>query len=162
MISVGLIHVASGELQEPNDKGGKTPFLKCKGHKMTTQLVTNIGGVLSSVKFPIKAGSVTAELGSLPANAQILNIYYDVQSADTSTISIGYPGSPTAYATGSILTPGRRSVTPTAAQCETWANGQSERSFLFTVSAEITTGVGSINVIYRSSTESGGGTYSGY
>ena len=61
--------------------------------------VTNIAGVLSAITTTISYTDTTVTVGTLPANAQIVNVHLDVITAfnagTTNTLAVGYTGGTT-------------------------------------------------------------------
>lgn len=66
--------------------------------------VTNIAGVVSAITTTISYTDTTVTVGTIPANAQIVNIHLDVlesfNAGTTNTLAVGYTGGTTnAYVT---------------------------------------------------------------
>ena len=89
--------------------------------------VTNIGGVLSAVTNTIAySDSSAVTIGTIPANAQIIDINIDVTTAfnavTTNTVTVGKSGSAAAYvASTSVGSAGRASVASTGVY-SAWAD----------------------------------------
>jgi len=93
----------------------------------TNNAVTNIAGVLSAITTTIAYTNSTAvSIGTLPANAQIVDINIDVttafDAAGTDTVTVGKTGSAAAFVTStSVASAGRASVATTGVY-SAWAN----------------------------------------
>ena len=89
--------------------------------------VTNIGGVLSAITGVVSYTDASAvTIGTLPANAQIVNINIDVTTAfdagTTNTVTVGKAGSAAAFvASTSVSSAGRASVATTGVY-SAWAD----------------------------------------
>jgi hypothetical protein len=61
--------------------------------------VTNIAGVVSAITTTISYTDTTVTVGTIPANAQIVNIHIDVlasfNAGTTNTLAVGYTGGST-------------------------------------------------------------------
>jgi hypothetical protein len=121
--------------------------------------VTNIGGVLSAVTNTIAyTNSSAVTVGTIPANAQIVNVNIDVttafNAATTNTIAIGKSGSAAAYvaATG-VGSAGRASVASTGVY-SAWADvGAAEVAVTATYAQSGTAasaGAARVTIVYRS------------
>jgi len=121
--------------------------------------VTNMGGVLSAVTATIAytdSGAVT--IGTIPANAQIVDVNIDVttafNAASTNTITVGKSGSAAAFvASTSIGSAGRASVATTGVY-SAWADvGSAEVPVTATYSQTGTAasaGAARVTIVYRS------------
>ena len=121
--------------------------------------VTNMGGVLSAVTSTIAytdSGAVT--IGTIPANAQIVDVNIDVttafNAASTNTITVGKSGSAAAFvASTSIGSAGRASVATTGVY-SAWADvGSAEVPVTATYSQTGTAasaGAARVTIVYRS------------
>ena len=121
--------------------------------------VTNMGGVLSAVTATIAytdSGAVT--IGTIPANAQIVDVNIDVttafNAATTNTITVGKSGSAAAFvASTSIGSAGRASVATTGVY-SAWADvGSAEVPVTATYSQTGTAasaGAARVTIVYRS------------
>ena len=76
-------------------------------------VATNIGGVVSAIQYTVGFGDTVDSVGTLPAGANILNVYIDVTTAfngSGATISVGTTAAPTAFAGAtSVTSAGRQS-----------------------------------------------------
>jgi len=121
--------------------------------------VTNIGGVLSAVTNTIAyTDSSAVTIGTIPANAQIVNINIDVttafNAASTNTITVGKSGSAAAFvASTSIGSAGRASVATTGVY-SAWADvGSAEVPVTATYAqtgTAATAGAARVTIVYRS------------
>jgi hypothetical protein len=121
--------------------------------------VTNIGGVLSAVTNTIAYTDSTAvTIGTIPANAQIINVNIDVttafNAASTNTLTVGKSGSAAAFVTAtSVGSAGRASVATTGVY-SAWADvGSSEVPVTATYAQTGTAasaGVARVTIVYRS------------
>jgi hypothetical protein len=121
--------------------------------------VTNIGGVLSAVTNTIAyTNSSAVTIGTIPANAQIVNINIDVttafDAASTNTLTVGKSGSAAAFvASTSVGSAGRASVATTGVY-SAWADvGSSEVPVTATYSqtgTAATAGAARVTIVYRS------------
>ena len=93
----------------------------------TNNAVTNIAGVLSAITTTIAYTNASAvSIGTIPANAQIVDINIDVttafDAAGTDTVTVGKTGSAAAFvASTSVAAAGRASVATTGVY-SAWAN----------------------------------------
>jgi len=122
-------------------------------------IVTNIGGVLSAVTNTVAysdSGAVT--IGTIPANAQIVDINIDVTTAfnagTTNTVTVGKSGSAAAFvASTSVGSAGRASVASTGVY-SAWADvGAAEVPVTATYAqtgTAATAGAMRVTVVYRS------------
>ena len=121
--------------------------------------VTNMGGVLSAVTATIAYTDSTAvTIGTIPANAQIVDVNIDVttafNAASTNTITVGKSGSAAAFvASTSIGSAGRASVATTGVY-SAWADvGSAEVPVTATYSQTGTAasaGAARVTIVYRS------------
>jgi hypothetical protein len=121
--------------------------------------VTNIGGVVSAVTNTIAyTDSSAVTIGSIPANAQIIDINIDVttafNAATTNTITVGKSGSAAAFvASTSIGSAGRASVATTGVY-SAWADaGSYDVPVTATYSqtgTAATAGAARVTIVYRS------------
>lgn len=121
--------------------------------------VTNIGGMLSAITMPIAYSNGTVNIGTLPANSQIVNIHIDVTTAfnagTNNNITVGFNGSTAAYVTAtSAASAGRLSVATTGVY-SAWANtGSSDLVANVTYAQSGTAasaGAAQVTIIYKSS-----------
>lgn len=122
-------------------------------------IVTNIGGVLSAVTNTVAysdSGAVT--IGTIPANAQIVDINIDVttafNAATTNTVTVGKSGSAAAFvASTSVGSAGRASVASTGVY-SAWADvGAAEVPVTATygqTGTAASAGAMRVTVVYRS------------
>lgn len=120
--------------------------------------VTNIGGMLSAVTTTIAyTNSSAVTIATLPANAQIVDIYIDVTTAfnagTTNTVTVGKTGSAAAFvASTSVGSAGRASVATTGVY-SAWADtGSSEVSATITYSQTGTAasaGAARVTIVYK-------------
>ena len=121
--------------------------------------VTNIAGVLSAITTTIAyTDSSAVTVGTLPANAQIVDVYVDVttafNAATTNTVTVGKSGSAAAFvASTSVGSAGRASVATTGAY-SAWADtGSSEVAVTVTYSQTGTAasaGAARVTIVYKS------------
>lgn len=121
--------------------------------------VTNIGGVLSAVTNTIAYSDGSAvTIGTIPANAQIVDINIDVTTAfnagSSNTITVGKSGSAAAFvASTSIGSAGRASVATTGVY-SAWADvGSAEVPVTATYAQTGTAasaGAARVTIVYRS------------
>ena len=121
--------------------------------------VTNIGGVLSAVTATIAyTDSSAVTVGTIPANAQIIDINIDVTTAfdagTTNTIEVGNSGNADAYVTATAVgSAGRASVATTGVYAD-WADvGSAEVAVTATYAQTGTAaaaGAARVTVVYRS------------
>lgn len=121
--------------------------------------VTNIGGVLSAVTNTVAyTDSSAVTIGTVPANAQIVNIHIDVTTAfnagTTNTMTVGKSGSAAAFvASTSVGSAGRASVATTGVY-SAWADVGTydvpvTATFAQTGTAA-TAGAARVTIVYRS------------
>ena len=121
--------------------------------------VTNIGGVLSAITNTIAyTDSAAVTVGTIPANAQIVDVNIDVTTAFnaviTNTIAIGKSGSAAAYvaATG-VGSAGRASVASTGVY-SAWADVGTDEVAVTATYAQTGTaasaGAARVTIVYRS------------
>ena len=125
----------------------------------TNNAVTNIAGVLSAITTTIAYNSSGAvSIGTLPANAQIVDINIDVTTAfnagTTNTVTVGKTGSAAAFvASTSVGSAGRASVATTGAY-SAWADtGSAEVDATVTFSQTGTAasaGAARVTIVYKS------------
>ena len=121
--------------------------------------VTNIGGVLSAVTNTVAyTDSSAVTIGTIPANAQIVDINIDVttafNAATTNTVTVGKSGSAAAFvASTSVGSAGRASVATTGAY-SAWADvGSAEVPVTATygqTGTAASAGAMRVTVVYRS------------
>jgi len=121
--------------------------------------VTNIGGVLSAVTSTIAfSDSSAVAIGTIPANAQIVDINIDVTTAfnggSSNTLTVGKAGSAAAFvAATSVGSAGRASVATTGVY-SAWADvGNAEVPVTATFAqtgTPATAGAARVTVVYRS------------
>ena len=121
--------------------------------------VTNAAGVLSAITTTFDYTSTTVTIGTIPANAQIVDINIDVttafDAAGTDLVTVGKTGSAAAYVTStSVAAAGRASVATTGVY-SAWANvGSSDvdyatLTYAYTSTAP-TAGAGRVTIVYKS------------
>jgi uncharacterized membrane protein len=125
----------------------------------TNNAVTNIAGVLSAITTTVAyTNSSAVEIGTLPANAQIVDINIDVTTAfnagTTNTMTIGKTGSAAAFVTStSVGSAGRASVASTGVY-SAWADtGSSEVTATATFAQTGTAasaGAARVTIVYKS------------
>ena len=125
----------------------------------TNNAVTNIAGVLSAITTTIAYTNTSAvSIGTLPANAQIVDINIDVTTAfnagTTNTVTVGKTGTAAAYVTStSVGSAGRASVASTGVY-SAWADtGSAELDATVTFSqtgTAATTGAARVTIVYKS------------
>jgi hypothetical protein len=120
--------------------------------------VTNAAGILSAITTTFDYTSTTVTIGTIPANAQIVDIFIDVttafDAAGTDLVTVGKTGSAAAYvAATSVATAGRASVATTGVY-SAWANvGTSDvdyatLTYAYTSTAP-TAGAGRVTIVYK-------------
>jgi hypothetical protein len=122
-------------------------------------IVTNIGGVLSAVTNTVAySDSSAVTIGTIPANAQIVDINIDVttafNAATTNTVTVGKSGSAAAFvASTSVGSAGRASIASTGVY-SAWADvGAAEVPVTATYAqtgTAATAGAMRVTVVYRS------------
>ena len=121
--------------------------------------VTNTAGQLSAITTTFDYTSTTVTIGTIPANAQIVDIFIDVTTAfdagGTDLVTVGKTGSAAAYVTStSVATAGRASVATTGVY-SAWATvGTSDvdyatLTYAYTSTAP-TAGAGRVTIVYKS------------
>ena len=125
----------------------------------TNNSVTNIAGVLSAITTTIAFSNASAvSIGTLPANAQIVNINIDTttafNAATTNTVTVGKTGTAAAFvATTSVTSTGRASVATTGVY-SAWADtGSAELDAIVTFSqtgTAATTGAARVTIVFKS------------
>ena len=121
--------------------------------------VTNIGGVLSAVTTTIAYTDTSAvTIATLPANAQIVDIFIDVTTAfnagTTNTVTVGKTGSAAAYVTAtSVGSAGRASVASTGVY-SAWADvGNSDVNYATVTYSQTGTaasaGAARVTIVYK-------------
>ena len=121
--------------------------------------VTNIGGVLSAITTTVAyTDSSAVTIGTIPANAQIVDINIDVttafNAAGTDTMTIGKTGSAAAFvASTSVASAGRASVATTGVY-SAWADtGSSDITATATFAqtgTAATAGAARVTIVYKS------------
>ena len=122
--------------------------------------VTNTAGQLSAITATIAYTDTSAvTIGTIPANAQIVNINIDVttafNAATTNTVTVGKTGSAAAYVTStSVGTAGRAAVATTGVY-SAWANvGSSDVDFATITYSQTgtaaTAGAARVTIVYKS------------
>jgi hypothetical protein len=121
--------------------------------------VTNIGGVLSAVTNTVAyTDSSAVTIGTIPANAQIVDIDIDVTTAfnagTTNTVTVGKSGSAAAFvASTSVGSAGRASIATTGVY-SAWADvGSAEVPVTATygqTGTAASAGAMRVTVVYRS------------
>ena len=124
----------------------------------TNNAVTNIAGVLSAITTTIAyTNSSAVSIGTLPANAQIVDINIDVttafNAATTNTVTVGKTGSAAAFvASTSVGSAGRASVATTGVY-SAWADtGSAEVDATVTFSQTGTAasaGAARVTIVYK-------------
>ena len=121
--------------------------------------VTNIAGVLSAITTTIAFSDTAAvSIGTLPANAQIVDINIDTttafNAATTNTVTVGKTGTAAAFATTTSVTSTGRASVATTGVYSAWANtGSAELDATVTFSqtgAAATTGAARVTIVYKS------------
>jgi hypothetical protein len=125
----------------------------------TNNSVTDIAGVLSAITTTIAFSDTAAvSIGTLPANAQIVNVHIDVTTAfnagTTNTVTVGKTGTAAAYVTStSVGSAGRASVATTGVY-SAWADtGSAELDATVTFSqtgTAATAGAARVTIVYKS------------
>jgi len=121
--------------------------------------VSNAAGILSAITAPFDYTSTTVTVGTIPANAQIVDINIDVttafDAAGTDLVTVGKTGSAAAYVTStSVATAGRASVATTGVY-SAWADVGSADvtyatlTYAYTSTAP-TAGAGRVTIVYKS------------
>jgi hypothetical protein len=121
--------------------------------------VTNSAGQLSAITTTIAYTNTTAvTIGTIPANAQIVDINIDVttafDAATTNTVTVGKTGSAAAYvAATSVGTAGRASVATTGVY-SAWANvGTSDVDYATVTFSQTgtaaTAGAARVTIVYK-------------
>ena len=121
--------------------------------------VTNTAGQLSAITATFAYTDTTVTIGTLPANAQIVNVYIDVttafNAAGTDLVTVGKTGSAAAYVTStSVASAGRADVSTTGVY-SAWANVGSNDvdyatiTYAYTSTAP-TAGAGRVTIVYKS------------
>lgn len=124
----------------------------------TNNAVTNIAGVLSAITTTIAFSNTSAvSIGTLPANAQIIDINIDTTTAfnagTTNTVTVGKTGSAAAFVTATdVGTVGRESVATTGVY-SAWATvGTSDIDATVTFAqtgTAATTGAARVTIVYK-------------
>ena len=124
----------------------------------TNNAVTNIAGVLSAITTTIAYTDTAAvSIGTLPANAQIVDVNIDVttafNAATTNTVTVGKTGTAAAFVTStSVGSAGRASVATTGVY-SAWANtGTSDLDATVTFSqtgTAATAGAARVTIVYK-------------
>lgn len=122
--------------------------------------VTNTAGQLSAITTTIAyTDSSAVTIGTIPANAQIINVNIDVTTAfnagTTNTVTVGKTGSAAAYVTStSVGSAGRASVATTGVY-SAWANvGTSDVDYATVTFSQTGTaasaGAARVTIVYKS------------
>jgi hypothetical protein len=122
--------------------------------------VTNTAGQLSAITTTIAYTNTTAvTIGTIPANAQIINVHIDVTTAfdagTTNTVTVGKTGTAAAYVTAtSVGSAGRASVATTGVY-SAWANvGTSDIDYATVTFSQTgtaaTAGAARVTIVYKS------------
>ena len=121
--------------------------------------VTNIAGVLSAITTTIAFSDTAAvSIGTLPANAQIVDINIDTTTAfnatTTNTVTVGKTGTAAAFATATSVTSLGRASVATTGVYSAWADtGSAELDATVTFSqtgTAATTGAARVTIVYKS------------
>lgn len=124
----------------------------------TNNAVTNIAGVLSAITTTIAYTDTAAvSIGTLPANAQIVDINIDVttafNAAGTDTVTVGKTGSAAAFvASTSVAAAGRASVATTGVYSAWATTGTSDIDATVTFSQSgtaATAGAARVTIVYK-------------
>jgi len=125
----------------------------------TNNSVTEIAGVLSAITTTIAFSNAAAvSIGTLPANAQIVDINIDTTTAfnatTTNTVTVGTTGTAAAFvAATSVTSTGRASVATTGVY-SAWADtGSAELDATVTFSqtgTAATTGAARVTIVFKS------------
>lgn len=125
----------------------------------TNNSVTNIAGVLSAITTTIAFSDTAAvSIGTLPANAQIVNINIDTTTAfnagTTNTVTVGKTGTAAAFVTATSVTSLGRASVATTGVYSAWADtGSAELDATVTFSqtgTAATTGAARVTIVYKS------------
>jgi len=120
--------------------------------------VTNIGGVTSAITTTLAYSNGTVNIGTIPANSQIISVHIDVTTAfnagTNNNITVGYAGSNAAYVTAtSGASAGRLNVATTGVY-SAWANtGSSDLVATVTYAQSGTAasaGAAQVTIVYKS------------
>jgi len=124
----------------------------------TNNAVTNIAGVLSAITTTIAFSNTSAvSIGTLPANAQIIDINIDTTTAfnagTTNTVTVGKTGSAAAFVTATdVGTVGRENVATTGVY-SAWATvGTSDIDATVTFAqtgTAATAGAARVTIVYK-------------
>lgn len=120
--------------------------------------VTNSAGQLSAITVAFDYTSTTVTIGTIPANAQIVDVNIDVTTAfdagGTDLVTVGKTGSAAAYVTStSVATAGRASVATTGVY-SAWADvgntdvNYATLTYAYTSTAP-TAGAGRVTIVYK-------------
>ena len=121
--------------------------------------VTNIGGVLSAVTNTIAfSNSSAVTIGTIPANAQIVDINIDVTTAfnagTNDLISVGKSGSAAAFVADTDVSAAGRASVATTGVYSAWADtGSTEVAVTATYTqtgTAATAGAARVTIVYRS------------
>lgn len=121
--------------------------------------VTNIGGVLSAVTNTIAfSNSSAVTIGTIPANAQIVDINIDVTTAfnagTNDLISVGKSGSAAAFVADTDVSSAGRASVATTGVYSAWADtGSTEVAVTATYTqtgTAATAGAARVTIVYRS------------
>ena len=125
----------------------------------TNNSVTEIAGMLSAITTTVAFGTSTAvSIGTLPANAQIVDVNIDVttafNAATTNTVTVGKTGTAAAYVTStSVGSAGRASVATTGVYSAWAGTGAAELDATVTFSqtgTAATAGAARVTIVYKS------------
>jgi hypothetical protein len=124
----------------------------------TNNAVTNIAGVLSAITTTIAYTNASAvSIGTLPVNAQIIDINIDVTTAfdagTTNTVTVGNTGTAAAYvAATSVGSTGRARVATTGVYSAWAGTGSAELDATVTFSqtgTAATAGAARVTIVYK-------------
>ena len=125
----------------------------------TNNSVTNIAGVLSAITTTIAFSDTAAvSIGTLPSNAQIVDINIDTTTAfnatTTNTVTVGKTGTANAFVTTTSVTSLGRASVATTGTYSAWADtGSAELDATVTFSqtgTAATTGAARVTIVYKS------------
>jgi hypothetical protein len=125
----------------------------------TNNSVTEIAGVLSAITTTIAFSNTAAvSIGTLPANAQIVDIYIDTttafNAATTNTVTVGKTGTANAFVTATSVTSLGRASVATTGTYSAWADtGSAELDATVTFSqtgTAATTGAARVTIVFKS------------
>jgi hypothetical protein len=125
----------------------------------TNNSVTEIAGVLSAITTTIAFSDTAAvSIGTLPANAQIVDINIDTTTAfnatTTNTVTVGKTGTANAFVTTTSVTSLGRASVATTGTYSAWADtGSAELDATVTFSqtgTAATTGAARVTIVFKS------------